>query len=374
MRIPARPVVRDAVVAAAAAVVVGVGSWRAAAVQQPPRPLDVWAFLLVAAAAGALTWRRSAPLVALTGSAGATAAYLAVGYSYGPVLLCVAWAMFEVARRLPMRRSVPAGAVAALGLVIAALPRLADNMDLLAVGLLLWAGTWLVVPWLAGALVHVRAVAAEQARRDLVARAALEERVRISREVHDVAGHGFAVVAMQAGVALVVLDEQPEQVRASLEAIRATSVQALQELRTVLDTVAPTHSGAPPASDAQRTDRLAALVDRARAAGLPVELRAAEAIPAGLSGVVHGVVREALTNVLRHAGPAEAVVTVGREGADLVVTVTDQGRGGAVADGGRGLSGMRDRVEGAGGTLAAGPLETGGFEVTVRLPLPGGAA
>lgn len=369
----ARPAVRDAVVAAAAVVVVGVGSWRAAAVQQPPRPLDGWALLLVAVAAGALAWRRSAPLVALAGSVGATAGYLAVGYPYGPVLLCVGWAMFEVARHLPVRVSAPAGAVAAAVLVIAVLPRLADEMDLLVVGLLLWAGTWLMVPWSAGAAAHVRAVAAERARRDLMARTALEERIRISREVHDVAGHGFAVVAMQAAVALVVLDEQPEQVRASLQAIRATSVQALRDVRAVLDTVAPVHPDASPTPGADRTDRLDALVDRARAAGLPVDLQAAQAIPAELSGVVHGVVRESLTNVLRHAGPTDAVVTVDRDGADLVVTVTDHGRGGAPADGGRGLPGMHDRVAAAGGTLTAGPREVGGFAVTARLPLPGGA-
>jgi signal transduction histidine kinase len=371
VRILARPAVRDAIVAAAVAVVVGAGSLRAAAVQEPPRPLDGWAFLLLAVAAGALTWRRSAPVVALAGSIAATAGYLAVGYPYGPVLLCVGWAMFEVARWWPVRLSAPAGAVAAVTLVAAVLPRLADDMDLLAVGLLLWAGTWLVVPWSAGAVVHVRAGAAEQARRDLVARAALEERIRISREVHDVAGHGFAAVAMQAGVALVVLDEQPDQVRASLEAIRATSVQALGELRAVLDTVAPVDHDASPKPHA---DRLAALVDRARAGGLPVDVRAAQPVPAELSGVVHAVVRESLTNVLRHAGPTEAVVTVGRDGADLVVTVTDHGRGGAPADGGgRGLPGMRARVEAAGGTLTAGPRDVGGFAVSARLPLPGGA-
>ncbi len=369
----ARPVVRDAVVAAAAAALVGVGSWRAAAVQQPPRPLDVWAFLLVALAAGALAWRRSAPLVALVGSVGATAGYLAVGYPYGPVLLCVAWAMFEVARQRPVRVSAPAGAGAAFALVIAVLPRLAEEMNLLLLGLLLWAGTWLVVPWSAGAVAHVRAGAAQQARRDLMARAALEERIRISREVHDVAGHGFAVVAMQAGVALVVLDEQPEQVRASLEAIRVTSVRALRELRVVLDAVAPAHPDASPSPGADGARRLAALVDRARAAGLPVDLQAADGVPAELSGVVYAVVRESLTNVLRHAGETEAVVTVCRDGGQFVVTVTDRGRGGVPTDGGRGLSGMRDRVESAGGSLTAGPRDGGGFTVTARLPLPGGA-
>jgi signal transduction histidine kinase len=367
----ARPALRDVVAAAVATVVVAAGSWRAATVQQPPRSLDVWAYLLVAVAAGALAWRRSAPLVALFGSVVATAAYLFAGYPYGPVLLCVGWAMFEVARLTPVRVSAPAGAVAASALVIMALPRLAGEMHLLVLGPLLWAGTWLVVPWSAGAVAHVRAAAAEQARRDLMARAALEERIRVSREVHDVAGHGFAVVAMQAGVALVVLDEQPNQVRASLEAIRATSVQALQELRAVLDAMAPVSPDVPSSLGADTAGRVAALVERARGAGLPVDLQVTDEVPAGLSGVVHDVVRESLTNVLRHAGPTEAVVTIGRDSGEVVVTVSDHGRGWTANEGGRGLSGMRDRVEAAGGSLIAGPHDAGGFTVTARLPLPG---
>jgi signal transduction histidine kinase len=176
---------------------------------------------------------------------------------------------------------------------------------------------------------------------------------------------------MQAGVALVVLDEQPAQVRASLEAIRAASVQALQELRAVLDTVAPVHpDGSSPG--AQRAGRLTALVDRARGAGLPVKLQVTDEVPAELSGVVHDVVRESLTNVLRHAGPTQAVVTIGRASGEVVVTVADGGRGATPTGGGRGLSGMRDRVEAAGGSLTAGPREAGGFTVTARLPLPSG--
>jgi signal transduction histidine kinase len=367
----ARPEFGDVVMAAVAVAVVAVGSWRAGMVQQPPRPLDAWAYLLVAVAAGALAWRRSAPLVALVGSVVATAVYLVAGYPYGPVLLCVGWAMFEVARRRPVRVSAPAGAVAALALVIMVLPRLAEEMDLLVLGLLLWAGTWLVVPWSAGAVAHVRAVAAQQARRDLMAKAALEERIRVSREVHDVAGHGFAVVAMQAGVALLVLDEQPAQVRASLEAIRAASVQALQELRAVLDTVAPVHPDGSSSPGADSAGRLAALVGRARGAGLPVDLQVTDEVPAELSGVVHDVVRESLTNVLRHAGPTQAVVTIGRDSGEVVVTVADRGRAATPTEGGRGLSGMRDRVEAAGGSLIAGPREAGGFTVIARLPLPG---
>jgi signal transduction histidine kinase len=208
----------------------------------------------------------------------------------------------------------------------------------------------------------------------------------------------------------VVLDEQPAQVRASLEAIRAASVQALQELRVVLDTVAPVHPDISTSPGADGAGRLAALVNRARGAGLPVDLHVTDEVPAELSGVVHDVVRESLTNFLRHAVPTQAVVTIGRDSDEVVVTVADRGRGATPADGdrsgtpteggrggipteddrsgtpteddrgrggmptegGRGLPGMRDRVEAAGGILIAGPHEAGGFTVTARLPLPGG--
>jgi signal transduction histidine kinase len=365
-----RSAVPDGVLAVAGAVVVAVGSWQAAAAQQPPRALDVWAFLLIAVAAGVLAWGRCAPILALAGSVAAVSGYLLLGYAYGPILLCVGWAMFEVARRRPLPVSAAAGAVAALVSVAAVLPRMADQVHLLAVGLALWAGCWLAVPWSLGAVVHVRAEAAERARRDLVARTALEERVRVSREVHDVAGHGFAVIAMQAGVALVVLDEQPEQVRASLEAIRAASTAALDELRGVLRLDRPSEGGAWAGSG---IEGLAPLAERARAAGLPVDLHLGDTagVRAEVGGVVYRVVREALTNVMRHAGPTRAEVTVGLEDGQLTATIADRGSGPEADHTGQGLAGLRARVEAAGGSFAAGARDGGGFAVRVRFPSGG---
>jgi signal transduction histidine kinase len=366
----ARSAVRDGVLAVCGAVVVAVGSWRAAAAQQPPRAFDVWALLLIAVAAGVLAWRRSAPILALAGSVVAVSGYLLLGYAYGPILLCVGWAMFEVARRRQLAASAAVGAVAALVSVAAVLPRLAGQVHLLAVGLALWAGCWLAVPWSLGAVVHVRATAAERARRDLVARTALEERVRVSREVHDVAGHGFAVIAMQAGVALVVLDEQREQVRASLEAIRAASTAALDELRGVLQLDRPYEGGV---SADSGVEGLVPLVERARAAGLPVDLSLGDTagVRADVGGVVYRVVRESLTNVMRHAGATRAEVTVGREDGHLTATIADRGRGPAGDHTGQGLVGLRAGVEAAGGSFTAGPRDGGGFAVRVRIPSGG---
>ena len=212
--------------------------------------------------------------------------------------------------------------------------------------------------------------------------------MRVTQEVHDVAGHGFAAVAMQAGVALLVLEERPDQARRSLEAIRETSTRALSELRATLDAFHPpgearpvlaaSAAGAAPIADQVGLGSLHALVDRVRAGGLPVDLqveRAEVTLPPEADAAAYRVVQEALTNVLRHAGPTRALVRVTRQGDEVVVEVADRGRGTAEASpvGGRGLLGMRARVESAGGSLTAGPSDGGGFQVVARLPLAGGA-
>jgi signal transduction histidine kinase len=369
-----RPSVGDVTIAITAVAVALALTWRAADGQQPDRTLDLWGYLLVAVAAGVLVLRRSTlVLVMLSVTIAAAGVYLLAGYPYGPVQVCVGWAMFEVARQRPLRVSAAACAVAALVSAAVVLPRLAGELDVLVLGLTLWAGCWLVVPWSVGALVYVRSAAAARARSDLVERVALEERIRLAREVHDVVGHGLAATAMQAGVALVVIDEQPDQARACLEGIRTTSIDALNELRGVLG--AAREDG--PAPEENGLGDLAALVDRACASGLPVELRLDDTtgVPADLGGVAYRVVRESLTNVMRHAGRTTAEVTVGATDGHLVVAVADRGHRSPPAAGrGHGIPGMRDRVEAAGGSFTAGPRDGGGFEVTARIPLPGGGS
>ncbi|MEO3871334.1 histidine kinase [Nonomuraea sp. B12E4] len=192
--------------------------------------------------------------------------------------------------------------------------------------------------------------------------AVASERARIAGEVHDVAGHGLAAIAMQAGLALVTLDDDPEQARASLRAIRETSTLALAQLRAALDGIDP------PGGD------LAGLIDGVRAAGLPVDVEPAGvapadlAVPAPLQDIVYRVVRESLTNVLRHAGPTRALVRVGGDPPEFVLEVADRGAGRTGAAEGRGLAGMRARVVEAGGRFAAGPRQGGGFRVVARFP------
>nr|BFE63088.1 sensor histidine kinase [Dactylosporangium thailandense] len=393
---------RDWLLAALFAAVVAVGGWRAGLGQDAPRALDAAGFGLILVAALSLGFRRSRPLVPLGVAVGVSSVYLLIGYPFGPILLTIVWAMFEYARRRPLRESSVALAVAALVSVLAVLPRMAHHLDLLAVGLVLWGACWLAVPWSLGAIVQMRRLVVERERAELVRRAVLEERVRVSREVHDVAGHGFAVVAMQAGVALVVLDEEPGQVREALRAIRDTSRGALEELRAVIENIDS------PAD-------VEGLVEQVRAGGVRVELEYD-----GLAGVserqrriAYEVVRESLTNVVKHSPRAGAAVSVRVEGDAVAVVVSnpgavrdgecggpEQGRSavavvqkaasgvrpgvgsgaepGVGAEGepgvgaggeagvGRGIGGMRERVESVGGTFEV--LVGDGFAVRAWIP------
>lgn len=357
------------------------------------RPLDAFSIvLLVLSSVTTLAPRRDAPMWALAATTLVVNTYLLLGYPFGPVQLCLIAVTYQVARQRPLRISVPACFFAAVIASTTIAVRL-TNSHFGSPGLLalLWTA-WIVLPWSVGALLHVTAVARERTRRELVSRVALEERMKIASEVHDVAGHGFAVVAMQAGVALLVFDEQPDQARKSLEAIQAISTKSLTDLRGMLDTFHPSSGGATvpvvraPESDEDSADAesaaeglagLAGLVDRMRAGSISVELDLAHVEPAperDVARVAYGVVRESLTNVLRHAGPTTAHVCVGRVGDRLVVRVRDHGVGAPddSAVEGRGLVGMRTRVEAVGGSFTAGTVVDGGFQVMAELPLPEG--
>lgn len=364
----------DAGIAVAAAALVSAGTVVAATLQDTARMLDAGSAALVALAGLAIAWRRRAPVAVLAAVVALVAAYLLSGYPYGPIQLCMVVAMFEVARLRPLRRSLAACGGAVVVIVAALLFRAVMQAEQPLLLAAFWA-SWLVLPWSVGALVQVRSAATRRARQDLLARGALEERERVAREVHDIAGHGFSAVAMQAGVALQVAGERPDQVKESLEAIRSTSTKALTDLRAMLDAFhGGPGTGADGIGDAPTLSDLESLVASVRAAGLPVRLELPDIrLPGEVEGVAYRVVREALTNVLRHSGPTTAEVRVVRAGDTLVVEVADRGVGAGEAHAGRGLDGMRDRVTAAGGELTAAPRTGGGFAVSARLPLRVGA-
>lgn len=222
---------------------------------------------------------------------------------------------------------------------------------------------------------------AEVARQS-AARALAEERLRIAQELHDVVAHSMSVIAVQAGMGAHVLEDRPEQARAALDAISATSRGTLTELRRLLG-VLRDGQGARADAPAPGLADLPQLVEDVRAAGVPVVLSVVpeldgERISAGVQLSAFRVVQEALTNVMKHAGPTSRVeVTVEHEPGALAVEVLDDGRGAAsgastsgeaAAATGHGLLGMRERVELWGGDLTAGPVPGGGYRVRARLP------
>jgi signal transduction histidine kinase len=190
----------------------------------------------------------------------------------------------------------------------------------------------------------------------------------MAQELHDGVGHGLAVIAVQAGAALHVLDTDPVKARESLEAIRATSKESLEALRAELAHM----SGDPGARrPAPGLDDLDALLDRVRSGGLIVDRTGAvDGLTEPVSRAAYAVVQESLTNVLRHADATRAIVSFERRAEDLIVTVRDDGNGGTPdsgQDGGMGISGMRARVEALGGSLDAGPGPSG-FRVRAVIP------
>jgi signal transduction histidine kinase len=220
---------------------------------------------------------------------------------------------------------------------------------------------------------HLRELTAELEReRERTAELAVaEERARIARELHDVVAHALSVIAIQSDGAEAALDAEPERVRRPLRVIRRSAEEALGEMRRLLGVLRDQDGeGLEPQPGLAQ---LPGLVERARAAGMPVTLHVEgqpRHVPAGLDLSAFRIVQEALTNVHKHAHGAPATVRVVWERRELSLQVRDAGAGEARANGnGHGLVGMRERVRLLGGELHAGRLPGGGFEVTAVLPL-----
>jgi signal transduction histidine kinase len=317
-------------------------------------------------------------LVVASGLAGA-----ALGlppFFLGPAILV---AVYSVAAYGSRWLSLAGLTVAELGL--AAVQRTPLKFEDLA--LVTFMGT-LAAAWLLGHFAHTyRAYAArleertaelEQAREELARRAVTEERLRLARELHDVVAHAMSVIAVQSGVGAHVADSQPEEVGKTLAAIEATSRDALTELRRLLGVLRQDGESQASLAPVPGLANLEALLAEVAKAGLTVGLRVEgtpSPLPAGLDLSAYRIVQEALTNVVKHAGPATAQVTIRYRDHEVAVEVTDNGRGVAAVAGegrsgtGHGLIGMRERVAAFGGDLEVGPRPGGGFRVAARLPL-----
>ncbi len=230
-------------------------------------------------------------------------------------------------------------------------------------------------------------IAAQQEER--ARRAALAERLRIARELHDIVAHHLTVVVIQAQGAQRAAGRDPAMAKAAMADVERTGRTALDEMRHLLGLL---RSGEPAdAGDARETNAAAPgaaylppfgladiddLAEGMRGAGLPVTvLRRGEPrdVPEAIGLTAYRIVQESLTNVLKHAGPAAATVELDFA-TELGVTITDDGRGasaalGAVPGAGRGAAGLRERVAALGGRLSIGPRPGGGYRVHATIPL-----
>ena len=367
------------------------------------RSPNALAVLLTLAQTVPLTWRRRSPRAVLAVTIAAATVHLLLGFQPTWAEVGMLIALYTVAAHCRGRQAVVAGLAAGTGLVVygvIAELRYPSSFQDSVVG---WtfAVVQFVTAWVLGRAQNRRLaytaklealntqLATEQ---ELRARwAVAEERGRIARELHDVVAHSVSVMVVQAGAARRTLGASPDQAATALGQIESTGRQALVELRRLLgllrDDDGERGDGAALAPQ-PGLEHLESLAAAAREAGLPVEVKVEgdpRPLPAGVDLSAYRIVQEALTNSLKHAGPARARVRIcyGRE--TLEVQVNDDGHGLESAFGrqatdadrqdrrsGHGLIGMRERVALFGGTLEIGPRPDGGYRVAARLPVDGG--
>jgi signal transduction histidine kinase len=319
-----------------------------------------------------LAWRRRAPLAVVAVVMAALAAQTLLDNSEQPPqtpFLALVVAVYSVAAYTERPRALFGGAIS-LAVIL-----LSEPDDFIVAGPL-YTGVWLAGRLfrdrqrLAAAL-QSRTEALEREQKETARLAIAEERARIARELHDVVAHSVSVMVVQAGAERLALDQAQESTRETLISIEKTGRQALAEMRRLLGMLRKDDAElalAPLPS----LDHLDSLVAHVREAGLPVELHvegSRKTLPAGVDISAYRIVQEALTNALRHAGPARARVVVRYGEGEVELEVSDDGRGSQQTNAnGHGLVGMRERVSLYGGELNSGLREEGGYAVRARLP------
>jgi len=341
---------------------------------------DATFYLLLAVGAAPYALRRRAPLPVLVLATVPVLAMIALGYSSAVIGSGLFLAAYTVAAWSgPRVTAIAAGYVVVLLAAVAALAPRTMQFGEIATNAALFVGAFALGR---GAtdhrqnleLIQERADLAVQARVDKARHAVADERLRIAQELHDVLAHSLGVIALQAGVGAHVIDADPAEAKASLLSVAQTSRSALTEVRRILGALRgqddPASYHPPPGLDA-----LGTLAAELTAAGLPVEVHvdgARNGIPAALDLTAYRLVQESLTNVVKHAGPARAEVTVRYEVGALLLEVVDDGKGPPATSGtavpGHGQLGMYERVSVWGGSLTTGKRPGGGYRVAARLP------
>ncbi len=334
------------------------------------------ALVLLALACAAIYWRRSQPFAVLWVTVIATALAAGIGYSQMGGGLAMLVALYSVGRHASSDLWSYFGLVGASA--VFGLDYLLGNLTAAAVGFGL---VVMSMAWYIGTRVRMRAEHAAQLEREQAAeahRAVAEERTRIARELHDVVAHRVSLMTVQAGAARTIAADNPQAALQAMEAVEHAGREALDELRHLLGVLRPKADGGslgpqPGLADVPR------LVDQFREAGLDVSFTISDAptgLPARVDLSAYRLVQEALTNVLKHAGPgARSEVRISLDDDAISIEITDDGHAATTLPGsGHGIMGMRERALLLGGSLTAGPRADGGFRVAARLPIGGGVA
>jgi signal transduction histidine kinase len=375
----------DALIALALAALVAV---QFGFVDQPGPEADVVNLITGPLLALTLVWRRRAPLAMIFAFALLTITNEALGGGFFSFpesrgaegsepfasLLTAAVAFYSLGAHADERRGTIGFAVGLISLWVTVF--VSGQVDFES---FFFSTTLAVAPWLWGRVVRarrLRLVAAEREQEQRARIAVADERARIARELHDVVAHSVGVIVVQAVGARRVFDHDPERAREALGSIERTARTALTDVRRSLG-VLRREDDERALAPQPGVDDLNGLIEQASAGGLTVEL-AVEGerapLPQAIDLSAYRIVQEALTNVIKHAGAAHALVTVRYLDDELEVEVADDGAGPSVGstDGsGLGIIGMRERVEAHGGRLHTGAGTDGGFLVRASLPLGG---
>ncbi len=341
---------------------------------------------------GPIALLRRWPLPVLAAATIVNALVMAVGNAPLPFGIVLGLASYLAASQLPRRVSIPAVAASAAALAGALLyAALAVRTAPVAVEAVEGFPP-LVAAWFIGDSVaarrHYLAGLAEQAERERAAEAerarrqVREERVRIARELHDVVAHTLAVITVQAGVGRRLMAKRPQEASTALESIETIGRTAQEELRVVLGLLRDEDAGMAALAPAPRLVDVKDLVETVRASGTPVDLQMSgtdRGLSPALELSIYRVVQEALTNLVKHAPGARAVVDLAVSAHEVRLDVADDGgsagrpagRDGQQAAPGHGIVGMRERIGAFGGRLVAEPLAERGFRVIAEVPIEG---
>ncbi len=351
-----------------------VGTHFAGQSQSDHRALDAVGLALLAAGAATLVFRRKYPGWVLIIANAITLLYLLLDYPKGPNFLATAIAFFTAV--MQGRRLLAWVVLAAEFVLFPWLPYFLGNEPAPTSTVLFGIAGWLLLLATVTEIANSHQQHLMRTREEEARRRAGEERLRIARELHDVLGHHISLISVQAGVALHLMDKQPEQARVALSVIKDASKDALRELRSVLDVLRQGNEE-PPRSPSPGLASLSELISRASESGLQVHIEVSgdlKGLPASVDLAAFRIIQEALTNVMRHSGPTTSSVHVTCSEQELTLRIDNEAGKEGSRDGiglGQGILGMQERAAALGGVVRAGPRSDGGFRVFARLPLDG---